>query len=63
MLIEIKVYNNYNLGVALERKKNFEEATACYKLAIEYGDPESDEIKGWIGSIRVQKGISWLFGS
>ncbi|CAK69198.1 unnamed protein product (macronuclear) [Paramecium tetraurelia] len=51
-----------NKGVILETMKKFEEAIICYQLAIELGDADSDQIKKWIGSIKVKKGISWIFG-
>lgn len=31
-------------------------------MAIEFKDPISEEIKKWIASIKVKKGISWIFG-
>ncbi|CAD8083106.1 unnamed protein product [Paramecium sonneborni] len=52
-----------NKGVVLEETKKLEEAAVCYQMAIEYGDPQSEEIKKWIGQIKVKKGLSWIFGN
>ncbi|CAD8180552.1 unnamed protein product [Paramecium pentaurelia] len=55
-------YAYRNKGIVLENIKKYEEAIICYQMAIEFKDPISEEIKKWIASIKVKKGISWIFG-